>query len=262
MVKTREHASTTRFGAFLWLVFAASVPFWLLGAFSGDMLLPHLPLSALMAACPGLVALALVWRSEGGRSALALLARLWDWRRIPGSGWGAALALSMPALLAVAYGLMWLSGAPLPDQVQLDFSALPFLLLLFAAGAVGEELGWSAFALDRMQRRWGALSAALILGLVWTSWHLVPFMQTGRAADWIVWHCIVTVATRVVMVWFYFNTGRSVFGQVLFHTMSNIAYFVFPNGGSHYSAAFFAPVIAAVAVPCLLRLRRGAGRVR
>jgi hypothetical protein len=30
------------------------------------------------------------------------------------------------------------------------------------------------------------------------------------------------------------------FGRVLFHAMSNIAHFMFPNGGSHYSAAFFA----------------------
>lgn len=262
MMRVHDTAAPTQLGLFLWLVFAISVPFWLLGAFSEAMLLPHLPLSALMAACPGLVALALVWRWDGEKGARALLARLWDWRRIPGLGWGAALVLCMPVLLALAWGLMWLAGAPLPDKVRIDFSALPVLLLLFAAGAVGEELGWSAFALDRMRRRWGTLSAALILGLVWTLWHVVPFLQTGRAADWIVWHCLVTLATRVVMIWFCVNTGRSVFGQVLFHTMSNVAYFMFPNGGSHYSAAVFAPVITAMAIPCALLLRRVAGDVR
>lgn len=119
MMRVHDTATPTQLGLFLWLVFAISAPFWLLGAFSEAMLLPHLPLSALMAACPGLVALALVWRSDGEKGARALLARLWDWRRIPGLGWAAALALCVPVLLALAWGLMWLAGAPLPDKVRI-----------------------------------------------------------------------------------------------------------------------------------------------
>jgi uncharacterized protein len=45
---------------FFLLVFALSVPFWLMGAVTGLELLPGLPVSSLMACCPLLAALILV----------------------------------------------------------------------------------------------------------------------------------------------------------------------------------------------------------
>jgi Universal stress protein family len=49
---------------FFLLVFALSVPFWLIGAVTGLELLPGLPVSSLMACCPLLAALILVCREN------------------------------------------------------------------------------------------------------------------------------------------------------------------------------------------------------
>src|SRR5262245_24409880 len=70
-------------------------------------------------------------------------------------------------------------------------------LALFVA-ALGEELGWSGYAIDRMQARWNALAASLLLGLLWAAWHWVPLIQAHRPAAWIAWWSLYTVALRVV----------------------------------------------------------------
>ncbi len=51
---------------------------------------------------------------------------------------------------------------------------------------------------------------------------------------WIVWKSLSVVAIRVLIVWVYNNTGRSVFAAILIHDMTNVSEFLFPNYGSHY----------------------------
>jgi membrane protease YdiL (CAAX protease family) len=39
--------------------------------------------------------------------------------------------------------------------------------------ALGEELGWSGYAIDPMQARWGALKASILLGIFWAVYHYI-----------------------------------------------------------------------------------------
>ena len=57
---------------FFLLVFALSIPFWLIGGLTGLQLMPELSVSALMAFCPMVAALILVHR-EGGTAGVAEL---------------------------------------------------------------------------------------------------------------------------------------------------------------------------------------------
>jgi uncharacterized protein len=91
----------------------------------------------------------------------------------------------------------------------------------FFVAAVGEELGWSGYAIEPMQARW-VLGASVLLGLIWALWHVVPLLQMNRSGQWIAWWTLQTVALRVLIVWFYNHTGRSVFAAVLIHSVSNV----------------------------------------
>jgi hypothetical protein len=42
------------------------------------------------------------------------------------------------------------------------------------------------------------------------------------------------VPFRILIVWIYNNTGRSVFAAIEFHATANVSQFSFPNYGSHY----------------------------
>lgn len=228
------------------LVFALALPFWWLGAATGRRLLPGLPVSALMACCPLLAAALLVYGEDRAAGVRALLRRSYDYRRIGAWRWYAPALLLMPAVTAAAYGLMRLTGVPLPPP-DVPGRAAPVLALAFFGGALGEELGWSGYALDPLQARRGALRAGVLLGVVWAGWHLVPLVQVGRAPGWIAWWCLFTVAARVLLVWLYNNTGRSVCAVALCHATINVSWQLFPDAGAQYDPRFSAPRVAILA---------------
>ena len=233
---------------FFGTVVALSIPFWIWGAVADSHLIPGLPVSGLMAFCPAAAALLLTLWWQGREAALRLLARCIDIARLRARWRWLALSFVLPpALLALSYVLMSIAGAPLPAP-EFALGALPLMFAAFLLAGLGEELGWLGYAYGRMEEKLGALNAALALGAFWAAWHVIPYLQTGRTVDWVVWHALATVALRVVAVWLFVNTGRSIFAAGCFHAMCNVAYFSFPNGGSHYDSAYFAPIVIVAAV--------------
>lgn len=232
---------------FFALVFLLTIPFWLLGAATGAELLPKLPISALAVVCPMLAAMILEYRRAGLPAMLALLRRVADFRRIPSLAWFAPILLLMPAIMIASYLVMWGLGWPLPPFAFQPSHAVVLLAMFFAAG-LAEELGWSGYAIDPLQARYGALNGALVVGVVWAGWHLIPLLQADRSLDWIAAWTLGTVALRVLTVWLYNNTGRSVFAASVFHAMCNLSWQLFPINGSAYDARIIGPLEALVAL--------------
>ena len=236
---------------FFILVFALSVPFFVLGAFAPIELLPGLPIGAVMVVVPVAAALILVLRQDGRAGALALLKRSFDFRRVGAKSWYLPVILIAPGVAVVSYGLLGWMGVPVPVP---EFSVVTTLVLflVFFVAALGEELGWSGYATDPLQDRWGALSASLVIGAVWAVWHFIPLLQVGRSLEFIAWWSLGTIAMRVIMVWLYNNTGRSVFVMALFHAMANLAWQLFPVQGSYFDPRIHGLLMAAVAVAVVL----------
>ena len=234
---------------FVLLVFALSLPFWLVGALASSLssVLPiNLPVSSLMAFCPLLAAVIITYRTSKTSGVKHLLRSAFDYRSITGF-WVVPIIFLMPATLTVVYWVMRLMNAPLPDTPT-PFQLAPVFLIVFFISAVGEEVGWSGYALAPLQNRWGALNAGIILGVVWASWHLVPFMQAHHPPGWIAWQCLVTISGRVIIVWLYNSTGKNVFAAILYHAFSNVSVFLFPNYGSHYDPAITGIALTGTAV--------------
>lgn len=212
--------------AFFLLVVALCIPFWLVGL-TGMQLLPGLPVSALWIACPLIAAVILVHRESGTAGVIALLRRSFDYRRIRAI-WYAPILLVMPVTTALMYLLLRLTGSPLPAP-EFPLLAAMVMFLAFFVAALGEEVGWSGYAIDPMQERWNALSASVLLGVVAAACHVVPFVQVHRSAEWIAWQSLFLVATRVILVWLYNNTGKSVFAVTVYHAILNLSAFLFPG---------------------------------
>lgn len=222
---------------FFLLVFLLSIPFLILGAMAGDLtkILPiKLPLSALMTFCPLLSATILVYQQRKMLGVKELLKLSFDFKKIKDKKWFIPIIFLMPLITLLSYWLMQMAGVPLPEPQTPLLAALIFFSI-FLIGAIGEEIGWMGYVIDPMQNRWGALKAGIILGSIWAIWHIIPYSQVHQTPMWIVGQCISTVFLRVIMVWIYNNTDKSVFAVILFHAMINVSIFLFPNYGSHYN---------------------------
>ena len=244
--------------AFFALVFALSTPFWIVGAATAAELLPGLPVSALQGIVPLMAAVLLVARASGTEGVTRLIRRCADFTRIRRKRWYVPILLLAPTMTVVTYCVMRAIGLPLPTP-RFALTAIPAMLVAFLSFGLAEELGWSAYATDAMQARWDVPRTGVLLGLVWAAWHIVPLVQAHRAIPWIAGWCLGTVANRVIIVWLYTGTGRSVFAAALYHTTLNLSWQLFPNRGSHYdprvSGVVTAVMAATVMVAWTLRTR-------
>ncbi|MEZ5957465.1 MAG: CPBP family intramembrane glutamic endopeptidase [Hyphomonadaceae bacterium] len=155
--------------------------------------------------------------------------------------------LTNPILFGLAFVISRWSGADIPDPVVSPISALA-LFALFLPAAMLEEVGWSGFALDRLQARFSPVRAALLLGVFWALWHVPTLMQAGRALDWIAWWFLWTVSARLIMVRLYNWAGGSVMAVALYHALSNLCWQLYPISGSYFDPSISGLVTFAAAV--------------
>ncbi|MCA9909168.1 MAG: CPBP family intramembrane metalloprotease, partial [Anaerolineae bacterium] len=219
------------------LVFLFAIPFWILGAVVEPENLPiNLPLSTFAVLAPIAAALILTYRDSGRESVYRLLRSAVDYRHIENKVWYLPIFLLMPLIAVLTYILLVALGRSLPT-LQFPIGAAVVMLVVFFIGGIAEELGWQGYLFERIQLRGNALEAALIVGVVWAIWHIIPFIQTHNPPEWIAWQCGFTVGLRVLIVWVYNNTGKSLFAAVSIHAVYNLSAFLFPNLGSHYDPA-------------------------
>ncbi len=168
-------------------VFLLSVPFWVAGPIVERLLLTELsaslPVSALMACAPITAAVLLVRREQGAGAARALLKRAFDYKRSKRTTWYVPIFFLFPAMMVLQYGLLRLMGLEI-GNTQIPALMIPVSFVAFFIGALGEEVSWQGYAIGRLQARWNALTASIVLGIVWTLWHIIPFVQMGRTPAW------------------------------------------------------------------------------
>jgi membrane protease YdiL (CAAX protease family) len=172
---------------------------------------------------PFLAALLVLALTEGKSGVVGLLRRMVRWR--VGLQWYAvALLLPIVVILAAAALNVFLLGAQRTSSVA-DLGGwssflLLFLLSLLIPGFAGtwEEPGFRGYALPRLQFRYSALIASLILGVLWAFWHL-PFVVTGEHI-WID-ATLFIIEWSIVYTWLFNNAKGSVLIVMLFHAMNN-----------------------------------------
>jgi uncharacterized protein len=165
----------------------------------------------------------LLWCGYGEESVRAFYRRCFDPRTLPWR-WYAGLAGLLlvfglvPAILAHGTsGLVPAVGGP-----------VIFLLFGLVAGAL-EEPAWRGYAQEGLQRRMPVVAASLVIGAVWSAWHLPLFLLEGTyqydlgigtAGFWAFQAGPVVLA--VVYGWLYNAAGRVAFAAVAFHGLGNL----------------------------------------
>ena len=187
-----------------------------------------LPLFASLGTIGGVgLAAFLVTAATGGRAAIAdLLRRSLRWR-VP-ARWYALAIFGVPAATALIaltiYGMRAVEspagGWPHALAVVLAVFVLQFLLFQLA-----EEIGWTGFFQERLSGRYGALRLSAIVAFFWALWHVPDFFvdegwgaqQAVAAVAFLAFEFVVLFFARVLIVWMYERTGRSILIVTLFH---------------------------------------------
>jgi membrane protease YdiL (CAAX protease family) len=193
-----------------------------------------------------------------GRGGLReLFQRMTKWR--VGLGWVLVAAFSPLAVYAIAVGIVvFVLGDPPPDLSLLGtITYIPFLgwgawVFWILTAGFGEESGWRGYALPKLQGRMSALSATLIVTLLWVGWHLPRFfyygayMQLGFSVLPLAAHGFLALA--IVLTWLYNSTRGSILMVALFHGGYNFWAASGGAGGSITSTIDALFIIWAVAV--------------
>jgi len=207
---------------------------------------------------PSLSGIALTFFVDGktGLSDLFRRMKLWRFSVV----WYALLFLPPVLVLVVLFGLRaFASPAFFPNRFLIGaFFGVPAGIL--------EEIGWMGFAFPKLALRRDAFSSAIVLGLLWSLWHVpvVNFLGTvaPHGSHWLPFFLAFAAAMtgmRVLISWTYVNT-ESVFLSQLWHISSTASLVVFsPSAVSGAQEASWYALYAAVLWFVALWIRRICG---
>ena len=239
--------------SYILIVFGISGIFWVIGPLVENLInkgIPiDLPLSSLMIISPITATLIIVYKEYGSSGVGDLLRRAFDFRRIENKKWYFVILCIMPSLMLLEYLILILLGRELPKLHWPGLSSLAFIPIFFIA-AFFEEIGWQGYLFDHLNERWNALNASMFVGGVWALWHIVPLIQLHNIPALVIWQTVNIFATRILLVWIYQNTGKSLFGSIVFHMMVNVSTVLLPKFGIPYDPAIATPII--IILTCLV----------
>jgi membrane protease YdiL (CAAX protease family) len=182
--------------------------------------------SILGVALPAFIVTAAISGKAGVRD---LLSRCLRWR--VGLVWYLAALFGLLAVM-VLVGSVLSDPAPLKvltERWPLIFTLfLPEVLLPFLYIQLFEEAGWTGFMQNALQERRGPLLASILVAPAFVLQHLpILLMDSGIGlTSLILVGALVMVAVffRVVVMWLYNDSGRSVLVVALFHSAYNSAW--------------------------------------
>jgi membrane protease YdiL (CAAX protease family) len=173
----------------------------------------------------------------GGKPELQALFRSALHYKAPRIGWVYATLL-FPVVLLCACAVFAVTGGILPSaQFPLWFLPLAFFYIFICMGPLGEELGWRGFLLKRFLPEWGVIKSGLIVGLIWSAWHLPLFLMPDGIQNELAkmglgiavsGYFLYTTCISLLMSVLYDRTDGNLLLCMIFHTVCNLSLGVAP----------------------------------
>jgi uncharacterized protein len=163
---------------------------------------------------PSLTGIVLTRVGDGGGGVRSLFSRMFQWRLR--ARWYTVLLIPPALVLAVLVGLKtFVSPAYAPNLF------LTGILFGVPAGYL-EEIGWIGYAFPKMGLQNNALGPSILLGLLWSIWHLPVIDYLGTATPhgtyWFPFFlafAAAMTAMRVLICWAYSNTKSLLLAQLM-----------------------------------------------
>jgi membrane protease YdiL (CAAX protease family) len=126
-----------------------------------------------------------------------------------------------------------------PEAIAEVAAVFVLQLVLFQ---LAEEIGWTGFLQDRWQDRYSPLRLSAYVAFLWALWHVPDFFadegwgieQLVAAPIFLLVEFVALFFARVIFVWLYAGTGRSVLLVAIMHasfdaSISELSYDIVPG---------------------------------
>ena len=128
------------------------------------------------------------------------------------------------------------------------------LVILIFGGPLGEELGWRGFVLPILQEKYSQLLSGVIVGVIWTCWHIPMFLFHIQGYDNFIVYLLQTISLSIIYTWIYNHVKGSLLILVLYHCIDDfipsICFPEFLNYFNMYSAIYWA--IQLIVLLCII----------
>ena len=198
-----------------------------------------------MFAGPSLTGLALTYILGGRKGIQELFSRMKRWR--VGLGWIAIAVFTIPVLMSSTLYFLSVTVSPVFKP--------GWMIPGFIAGLVAgffEEIGWTGFALPRLQKKYGGLAAGILLGLLWAFWHMladyfgnIHVMKEAWFPHFLIYWVVSLTAYRFLMTWVYQNTGSLLVAQLMHAFYTGTQVVLTPTGTSFAEGLLWKSILAA-----------------
>jgi membrane protease YdiL (CAAX protease family) len=95
------------------------------------------------------------------------------------------------------------------------------LVIMIFGGPLGEELGWRGFVLPTLQKKYSPLLSGIIVGVIWTCWHIPMFLFHIEGYDNFIIYLLQTISLSIIYTWLYNHVKGSLLILILYHTIDD-----------------------------------------
>ncbi len=120
-----------------------------------------------------------------------------------------------------------------PISELMTLAPLPLLYMLpevLISGPLGEELGWRAFLLTEVQKKYSLLKSGLIVGLIWGFWHFPLWLVSGyEGLDLLLYvlSFLVSIVCCSIIMTLLYNENKNLLIPIIIHFLNNYLLNVF-----------------------------------
>jgi membrane protease YdiL (CAAX protease family) len=211
----------------------------------------------------GLGAFVVTAAADGRAGVADLVARTLRWR-VP-VRWYLIALLGVPLATTVLAAAIYQGDAfesPADGWLHVIGAVCALFVLQLVFFQLTEEIGWTGFFQDRLRDRYGPIKLSAVVAVPWAFWHLPDFFaeegwgleQLVIAVVFFLVEVVLLFFARVIIVWLYERTGRSVLLVVIFHasvdaTISRLTEDLIPGSNAvRFVIVTAVTVVAAAAV--------------
>jgi uncharacterized protein len=173
---------------------------------------------------PAISAIALTLFYSGKAGVKKIFSRFKIWR--VGAKWWIIAIFVYPTILIISGILFNLYAPQSLKLIPITIDILIANIIFLSIATLGEEIGWRGVALPELQKKYSPLKSSLILGLLWSTWHIPFWILIGTlsqyGAIYFAMNFLFIIPATFFITWTFNNTKGSMLFPALFHLSFNI----------------------------------------